>query len=96
MSAEFGEFGTREAGSPVFSCPLRKNEQKPKTWIAIRLNDEDGRPVGWAEYRVVDSEGTAVSGFLDGKGYARAEVAAGICQVTFPGIDAADWQREAR
>lgn len=95
MNPAPGAFSEREAGSAVASCEAGKSAPVPTSWIAIRLVDEEGFPVGWAEYRIVDSSGVAVSGFLDGKGCARVEVAGGTCKVAFPGIDAADWQREA-
>jgi hypothetical protein len=64
-----------------------------RAWIAIRLVDDDGRPVPNEPYRIVLPDGSTTEGTLDARGYARVDdIDPGTAQVSFPNRDAADWR----
>jgi hypothetical protein len=70
-------------------------KKKKKSWIAIKLVDEDGRPVPDEEYRILLPDGTEVEGNLDKKGFARINgIDPGTCRVAFPELDDPDWRRK--
>ena len=46
---------------------------KEKSWIEIRLLDEDSRPVPNVRYRIILTDGSTREGSLDGTGIARFE-----------------------
>jgi len=80
-------FSDNPAGDPVLPC-----EKKPH-WIGIVLKDEDGKPIANEAFRVKLPNGETNTGFLDGNGGARLDLAdAGTCQVSFPNIDGDDWE----
>jgi hypothetical protein len=65
-----------------------------KTWVEIRLVDEDGKPVPNQKYTLKLPDGTARNGSLDEHGHARVEqIDPGTCLVSFPEIDAREWKR---
>lgn len=67
--------------------------EKSLTWIEIVLKDTEGHPVPNERYLLVLPDGTELEGTLDGRGRARVEeIVGGVCQVSFPDIDAADWR----
>lgn len=69
------------------------NYHKPG-WIAFSLVDEDGNPVPNEEYNVILPDGTVRTGKLDAQGKVRIEgIATGNSSITFPNLDANDWQR---
>ena len=64
-----------------------------KTWIAIRLIDEDGNPVPDVAYSVTLPDGSIMTGSLDDQGCARFDdIDPGQCQVSFPEIHAKEWK----
>ena len=66
---------------------------KKKSWIAIKLVDEDGLCIPGEEYRITLPDGTAVEDYLDEKGFARVDgIDPGTCQVTFPELDKEAWK----
>jgi len=70
------------------------SDTKVKTWIAIRLLDEDGKPVPDVAYSVTLPDGSIMTGSLDDQGCARFdEIDPGQCQVSFPEIHAKEWKR---
>lgn len=71
------------------------SEEKKKSWIEIKLIDEDNEPVPGEEYLVTLPDGSTVaSGTLDEKGFARVEnVDPGSCKVTFPKRDGRSWKK---
>ena len=76
-------------GSPppdtVQACPK-------KSWIEIRLRDQDGDPVPGEDYKVVAPDGRELTGKLDQKGFARVDgIDPGQCKVTFPRLHRAEW-----
>lgn len=61
--------------------------------LEIVLVDDAGQPVEGARYQVTTSDGTVLSGHLDGKGRAQVQVpGAGPCKVTFPDLAADGWE----
>jgi hypothetical protein len=65
-----------------------------KTWVAIRLLDEDGNPVPDVAYSVTLPDGSIMTGSLDDQGFARFDdIDPGQCQVSFPEIHAREWKR---
>jgi hypothetical protein len=77
--------------------PPKKSESSDtgvKTWIAIRVLDEDGNPVPDVAYSVTLPDGSIMTGLLDDQGVARFDdIDPGQCQVTFPEIHAKEWKR---
>ncbi len=67
--------------------------EKEKTWIEIKLEDEEGNPVPGEFYRVTMADQTVAEGTLDGDGRARVEgIDPGSCKVTFPNLDKSVWK----
>ncbi|MCC6556395.1 MAG: hypothetical protein IT372_25830 [Polyangiaceae bacterium] len=84
-------FAKDEEEEPPAPRPAAREE---KTWIEIRLVDDDGLPVAGERYRVDLADGSAPRyGRLDAQGYAYvAGIPAGSCTVSFPDLDERDWQ----
>ncbi len=67
-----------------------------KTWITVRLIDEDDppRPVAGARYRLRLPDGSLREGSLDRNGMAHlAGIDPGACELSFPDLDAEAWER---
>jgi hypothetical protein len=77
--------------------PPRNSESSDagvKTWIAIRVLDEDGNPVPDVAYSVTLPDGSIMTGSLDDQGLARFDdIDPGQCHVSFPEIHAREWKR---
>lgn len=85
------------AGAPGDEAPTsaaQPAEAPPETtWVEIALVDEQGAPVAGEEYWVRTASGTAITGRLNAEGKARVRgVEPGTCEVTFPNLNATDWQ----
>jgi hypothetical protein len=80
-------FSSTPAGDPVTPCA------QPTHWIEIVLTDENDKPVAGETYKVTLPNGDETTGYLDANGAARIDgiVTAGMCKVSFPGIDGNDW-----
>jgi hypothetical protein len=73
--------------------PALGPEDATTDWIGVKLVDADGNPVPDARYAITCSDGSVVEGSLDGRGRARVDgIPAGSCTVSFPEIDAAEYQ----
>lgn len=71
-------------------------EQEKKSWVAIRLVDEEGQPVPSEPYKIVTPEGRVVEGTTDSNGMARVSgIDPGNCQITFPRLDRTAWRRKS-
>ncbi len=71
----------------------QKQASKQKTWIGIRLRDQDGKPVPNERYRITLPDGTVQEGTLNDKGEANVyEIDPGQCQVTFPDLHQKEWK----
>jgi hypothetical protein len=89
--ATCGSSGTN-LGSSTFDEVI---SPKKKSWIAIKLVDQDGNPVPGEEYRITLPDGSTVEGDLDKKGFARVNgIDPGTCQITFPNLDKDIWHRK--
>jgi hypothetical protein len=92
-----GVESTVEAPPAARKKPPRNSdssETKVKTWISIRVLDEDGNPVPDVAYSVTLPDGSIMTGSLDDQGSARFdEIDPGQCQVSFPEIHAKEWKR---
>lgn len=68
----------------VFPCPLTKLS----TWVAIKLVDDDNKPIPGAKYVIIFPDGTRKEDVLDGDGYAYfSGIPEGDCTVGFPEFD---------
>lgn len=74
--------------------PVETTRAPVKTWITIRLVDDDERPVAGARYRVKLPDGEVREGTLDANGIAHVEgIDPGECEVGFPEYDREAWER---
>lgn len=77
-------------------APAAPTDLETKTWITIRLVDEEDRPIGYARYRIELPDGTVRDGRLDAAGVAHhAGIDPGTCRVTFPEYDGEAWERRS-
>ncbi|MBX3469473.1 MAG: hypothetical protein KF878_21575 [Planctomycetes bacterium] len=65
-------------------------------WVELELADARGEPIAGLRYVVEVQDGTAREGKLDDKGFARVKTPrkAGLCKVSFPDLDASEWDWE--
>ncbi len=92
--------GPQKAGyatvSPVAHHPPPLTSDPPpkeKTWIEIRLEDVEGKPVPGEAYKITLGDQTIAEGTLDDKGHARVDgIDPGSCKVTFPKLDKTVWK----
>ncbi len=81
--------------APTHDPNSDKNKMdKPKNaWVEVVLNDDDGKPVAGAAYRITLPDGSVSSGSLDEKGFARVDgIDPGQVKITFPDYDQDAWQ----
>ena len=65
-----------------------------KSWVEIKLVDEQGNPVPGEKYLITVPDGTDVEGTLDSNGEARVEgIDPGNCKITFPELDKRTWKK---
>jgi hypothetical protein len=63
-----------------------------KTWIALELLGEDGKPISGEPYRIILADGSTREGKLDNAGRAMIRgIDPGQCGVTFPRLDETAW-----
>lgn len=77
-------------------APAPQPVREDTGWIEIAAVDDDDppRPVPNARYLIELPDGSKVEGTLDRAGRARVErIPRGMCKVSFPDLDAADWRR---
>jgi hypothetical protein len=75
--------------------PADDSKDTQTSWIEIELVDDLGRPVANEEYVVSEPGGREHKGRLSAKGLARVAVREpGACQISFPKLDAAVWERD--
>ncbi len=72
-----------------------KPDPEKKSWIEIKLVDEQGDPVPGEPYSVTLPDGESVAaGTLDDKGFVRIDgIDPGTCQITFPQRDTEAWKK---
>jgi hypothetical protein len=78
---------------PAKKAPKSSDSSVGKTWVAFQLVDQYGTPVANASYEVTLTDGSIKSGDLDDQGLARFDdIDPGQCKISFPKIDAREWQ----
>ncbi len=102
------EVGTSEAGSMAEVTPHKvavttgedavcdeaSEDETEKTWIEIKMVDEDDNPVTSERYQVELPDGSVASGSLNEEGIARIErIEEGDCKVSFPDLDKGAWEK---
>jgi type VI secretion system secreted protein VgrG len=70
-----------------------KEDPKKKSWIKLKLVDEEGKPVPGEAYEIKTSDGKYRTGSLNNKGEAHVKgIEPGNCEVTFPNLDKDAWE----
>jgi type VI secretion system secreted protein VgrG len=73
--------------------PASEENREKKSWIAIRLVDEDDSPVSGEPFKITLPDGSIAEGTLDSEGRARVDhIDPGSCKVTFPNLDMEFWE----
>jgi len=81
-------------GAQPHKPPREDDQHAKKSWIEIKLIDEDNRPVSGEAYEVTLPDGTMDTGTLDQNGFVRIEgIDPGTCRVTFPNLDGTSWEK---
>lgn len=76
------------------AAPMETTRAPVKTWITIRLVDDDDQPVAGTRYRLKMPDGDTREGTLDANGIAHVEgIDPGECEVTLLDLDADTWDR---
>jgi len=95
-SVSVGQMNLRDmavANAPSHDPTAEKNRNK-KSWVEVKLVDEEEKPVPGEKYRITLPDGqTLAEGTLDEKGFARVEnIDPGNCKITFPELDREAWK----
>jgi hypothetical protein len=88
-----GKYGSVQV-KPFKPPKTKADKAKKPSWIAIKMVDEDNKPVPGEKYRITLPDGETVSeGTLDEKGCARLDaIDPGSCKITFPDLDKDAWK----
>ena len=79
----------KTAGEDEDKAPVTKSQ---KTWIEIRLVDQDNEPVGKRKFRLKLTDGTTKEGELDADGSVRVSgIDPGDCEFTLLDLDGKEW-----
>jgi len=82
--------GALPSAPPTVSSPCQENH-----WIEIVLVDQENQPIAGVAYKIVGPDGAIHAGTLDDTGLARVDgLPPGTCQVSFPDLEDADWDRQ--
>jgi type VI secretion system secreted protein VgrG len=71
------------------------NEKNPdkKSWIKLKMVDEEGKPIAGLGYRVTAADGRVASGTLNEKGEAEVKgLDPGSSKISFPSLDQEAWE----
>jgi uncharacterized protein involved in type VI secretion and phage assembly len=80
--------------APRYTPPHPEKPEQPTYWVEIELVDEAGKPWPAEEYEITAPDGDVYRGTLDANGQAHVAVkTAGACQIRFPKLDMAAWER---
>ncbi len=73
--------------------PPEPEPEPERTFIVIKLVDDDGKPMAGARYRVEMPDGAIREGRLNSSGEARENhIVPGECKVTFPDLEDSAWK----
>lgn len=73
--------------------PVIQPCEKGKTWVEVRLVDEDGKPVGGQRYKIRLPDSSLREGVLDDQGTVRFDgILPGQCTVSFTTVDEREWR----
>ena len=76
------------------SAPPPSEPASEKTWVDVKLVDEEGEPVSGARYKLKLTDGSTREGTLDASGRVRvSNIDPGTCQIWFPDYDGSEWSR---
>jgi type VI secretion system secreted protein VgrG len=71
----------------------KPGKEEKKSWIELKLVDEENNPVPGQGYEVVEGDGTTHTGTLNENGKAHVKLKnPGSCQVSFPDLDQGAWE----
>ena len=89
-----GEIQKNQMTGPPTHAPDSEENKDKKSWIALRMKDEEGQPCAGEAYEVTLPDGQTISsGTLDDKGYAKiVNIDPGSCKITFPNLDQDAWK----
>lgn len=83
---------SEKTDAPATPAPAPPRPVKSKTWIAVELVDDKGKPVAGERYRIETPDGSREEDHLDAEGRARIDnLDHGECQISFPDIDGREW-----
>ena len=93
VETQTGKYGAAQT-KPHKPPKTQAEKEKKKSWIEIKLLDEDNEPVPGEHYQISLPDGeTVAEGNLDEKGFARVEgFEPGQCKVSFPDLDQSVWE----
>jgi hypothetical protein len=81
---------------PAPPKPPTPKDKKKKSWVKIKLVDEEQKPCPGEKYRCVTPDGNVHEGTLDANGMAHiGGIDPGTCQISFPELDRSAWHRHA-
>ncbi len=97
LKAEQSRTQTGKYGSPTvkpYKPPETQQEKEQKrSWIEIKLVDEEDQPVPGEPYQITLPDGSVIEGTLNEEGCARVDgLDPGSCSVTFPNLDRTAWE----
>lgn len=95
------QVGGNSSGQNAAPPPKRRSTTPPpprskddeKTWVEVRLIDQNGKPVPGAKYKLKITDGSVREGSLDSDGRVRVNgIDPGNCTVWFPDYDGKEWK----
>lgn len=87
-----GGGGTGETAEEAATAAPKRDAPK-KTWIEVKLVNAAGEPVPGAAYRLTVTDGRVMEGRLGDDALLRVSgIDPGDCTLTFPELEAADWE----
>jgi hypothetical protein len=90
-----GSYATPEDAVPIKSAKRAAREIGQvdwDTWVAIKLVDEEKKPISGARFRITLPDKSIREGRLDAEGRARVDSSkSGQCKICFPDLDSRDW-----
>ncbi|MEW6518155.1 MAG: type VI secretion system tip protein VgrG [Thermodesulfobacteriota bacterium] len=92
QAKQTGKYGAQPA-RPYKPPRSQAEKELKKSWVEIKLEDQEGLPVPGERYQIKLPDGSLLDGTLDGNGFARVDgIDPGSCEVTFPNLDRESWE----